>query len=345
MDLAAAWDASAYSNDLTEFDVFKTGFDVFKPYEAAGPLVEAETEDDHKIIVIEDDESDCSTCTTDEVSAEEQRAASPQAQSPTPAVVIDLTVRFSHVSEVINKVLTRSQQDSPEGTPDVQSEPNTPVTIPDSDSCHDTSATNSSASTAQKKATSQAAEVQNPPTTSRLLSLPPEIRNMIWTYTVTDDNKVIHLHLLHEYSALELRSRLNITTVNRQIRHESLLMFYASNTFLMRSKPYPYKTPHTALANWLRGLKDEYRKVLGRVVVCSKKKASTEKLVKWDWEIERDRCGDTGFVVTGPVEIGGEEGHHCKEAHYLVVRKEEVAAEGGNGGGEAGRGEESGGEE
>ena len=150
------------------------------------------------------------------------------------------------------------------------------------------------------------------------------------------DRNVIHLSI-REYHDDEIATRLNITLTNHQIRHESLLMFYASNTFLLRAKPYPSKTPLTNLSKWLGHLKEEYRAMLGRVVVCAK--TSTEASVKFDWGREDERFG---FEVQGTVAIGGGEGHHCNDQHYLLAREsgeeaaeEDAGEDGGEGEGEA----------
>lgn len=154
------------------------------------------------------------------------------------------------------------------------------------------------------------------------------------TNTYSTDNKVIHLSRPEWYKD-EIGFRLNITLTNHQIRQESLLMFYASNTFLTRAKPYPSKVPLKGLSKWLGGLKEEYRAMLGRVVVCAK--TSTDESTKYDWGKEEQY----GFEVQGTVDVGGDQGHHCRDQHYLLAREsgaegnEEDAAEDAEGEDEA----------
>lgn len=104
-------------------------------------------------------------------------------------------------------------------------------------------------------------------------------------------------------------------------------MFYASNTFLTRAKVYPSKAPLAGLAQWLGGLKEQYRQMLGRVVVCTK--IAGEEDVKNEWGKEDERYG---FEVRESVEVGGEQGHHCNDRHYLLSREtEDEAKESGDG--------------
>lgn len=160
----------------------------------------------------------------------------------------------------------------------------------------------------------------------------PMVRSsIIRSFNASTDNhraegKVIHLSR-REWFDTELRARLNITLTNRQIRHESLLMFYASNTFLTRAKVYPSKVPLAGAATWLGGLKAQYRQMLGRVVVCTK--IEGEEGVKNEWEKEDERYG---FEVRGSVDVGGEQGHHCNDKHYLLsCESEDEAEEAGDG--------------
>jgi len=127
---------------------------------------------------------------------------------------------------------------------------------------------------------------------------------------------------MRDWAALEISSRLNITMTCKQVRHESLLMFYASNTFLMRAKPWPSRTPLAELATWLKALQSEHRSMLGQVVICAKK--SNETIVQAEWNREADRLS---FQVSGRADVGGEKGHHCNDEHYLLVSetKEETS--------------------
>lgn len=94
------------------------------------------------------------------------------------------------------------------------------------------------------------------------LNLPAEIRNRIYEYAVTtSDGRSIEIghrypHVIHTGNA-----QLTITRVCRQLRHETLAMFYSMNHFVAYLEPTTREHPNKfRVTQWLIAIGEENAK-------------------------------------------------------------------------------------
>lgn len=75
------------------------------------------------------------------------------------------------------------------------------------------------------------------PPKSRLLDLPPEIREHIFTFAVTSEKPIVTFRLdTFQQDSYEEASQPTITRVSRQVRRETLPLFYECNEFIIHTE-------------------------------------------------------------------------------------------------------------
>ncbi|KAK6390286.1 hypothetical protein LTR65_005661 [Meristemomyces frigidus] len=115
----------------------------------------------------------------------------------------------------------------------------------------------------------------SPPTTSPLLALPPELRNRIYKLALVQQYSIDLLPLRtsatdHPISCAAQQPPLTLTS--RQIRQESLALFYAANTFEVYAfgiGPVFFMDLRHIL-RWCVKIGSANRRAMGRIVVCTR---------------------------------------------------------------------------
>lgn len=75
------------------------------------------------------------------------------------------------------------------------------------------------------------------PPRSRLLDLPAELRTHIFELSVTSDKTIVTFRLDdYQQDTLQEATQPALTRVSRQLRHESLLLFYSCNSFVLHTE-------------------------------------------------------------------------------------------------------------
>jgi len=96
---------------------------------------------------------------------------------------------------------------------------------------------------------------------SPLHDLPPEIRNRIWQYAVFEPEDVLIKQPTYQRASW---MQPGITRTCKQIRQETLHMFYACNTFVAKMHPCTGQGSrgHNKTIKWLRRTKQEYHALI-----------------------------------------------------------------------------------
>lgn len=95
---------------------------------------------------------------------------------------------------------------------------------------------------------------------SRLLSLPPELRNRIYEYVVTSEDCLL-IPSICKHRDLPSAEQPGLTRVNRQLRKESLAMFYTQNIFTA----HIHRCDFGFLIDWMNSIGVDNRQRICRV--------------------------------------------------------------------------------
>jgi hypothetical protein len=108
-----------------------------------------------------------------------------------------------------------------------------------------------------------AASDSNTSNLSGLFSLPRELRDIIWEYVITDGRTIPIFQEIYDPCREDLSPyQPALCRVSRQIRSESLPLFYSRNTFLVRLTRFHYERRSAdgkhfnAAAQWIKSIGD-----------------------------------------------------------------------------------------
>lgn len=158
------------------------------------------------------------------------------------------------------------------------------------------------------------------PPRSHLLDLPAELRTYIFELAVTSEEPLATFHLdKYQNDTRQEAVQPALTRVSRQLRSESLLLFYACNTFILHTEGHkadqgyqwarcnePYLTEMTRIVLWQRyvALTNARSESNGALAVTLERgKAGDPWRVggRWDWvTVTRKPAGvsiDAGFIT------------------------------------------------
>lgn len=80
-------------------------------------------------------------------------------------------------------------------------------------------------------------ETESKENISRLLALPPELRDLIFEYALTSSRPIVTFRLdTYQRDSFEEATQPALTRVNRQLRLETLSVFYACNAFVLHTE-------------------------------------------------------------------------------------------------------------
>ncbi|KAK5714478.1 hypothetical protein LTR15_010660 [Elasticomyces elasticus] len=144
---------------------------------------------------------------------------------------------------------------------------------------------------------------QKAPQMSRFLNLPPEIRNLIYEYTMTAKGTLFVQVRLYDFWSLSqynlvvdscphcynkssicqyatLPVQPPITEVCRQLRAETITMFYAVNSFAVKTEGPSREANVDIFVRWSNAIGSHNRQAISRLYICDHKEPDRGKTVK-----------------------------------------------------------------
>ncbi|KAF2858202.1 hypothetical protein K470DRAFT_266222 [Piedraia hortae CBS 480.64] len=168
--------------------------------------------------------------------------------------------------------------------------------------------------------------------TSLLLSLPPELRNAIYEYVLASEEKISVAFRLEPSQGNSYRQATHpaLTRVNRQIRYESLPVYFARNSFVLCAEG----SKAVDARRWLEANNsylDHLRRVCvwvryvtpaanGRAVPTSKSRGAVgiflRRRPRGSWSVDEDWCWVT--VLSRPAAIAADAAFLIGKLRFLL---------------------------